>query len=53
VFETNRLGATISDSIKSKKPETFTPISSLLPFGDPTVAIDDKEREACGQYINL
>jgi hypothetical protein len=53
VYETNILGATILDSIKSKKPETFTPISSLLPVGDSNVAIDDKERAACGQYINF
>jgi hypothetical protein len=51
--ETNILGETIPDSIKSKKPETFIPISSLIPPGDPVLAVDDKERAACGQYINF
>jgi hypothetical protein len=53
LYETNILGETIPDSIQSKKPETFTPISNLIPVGDPAVAIDDKERAACGQYINF
>jgi hypothetical protein len=53
LYETNILGATIPDSIKSKKPESYAPISGLLPSGDPIFDVDDKERAACGQYINL
>jgi hypothetical protein len=43
VFETNILGATISDSVKQRKPETFTPV------GD----IDASVRSVCGRYINM
>jgi hypothetical protein len=32
VFETNILGAKISDKIKSKKPKTFTLIANLVPL---------------------
>jgi hypothetical protein len=53
VYETNILGATIPDSIKTSKPETYTPISSLNPVGDTTLNIIDKERPACGQYVNF
>jgi hypothetical protein len=53
VYETNILGATIPDSIKTSKPETYTPISSLTPVGNPVLNNIDKERPACGQYINF
>jgi hypothetical protein len=41
VYETNILGVTIPDSIKSKKPETFTPISNLQPSRDPNLVAED------------
>jgi hypothetical protein len=53
VYGTNILGAIISDSIKSSKPKTYTPISSILPTGNINLVIENKERAACGQYINF
>jgi hypothetical protein len=53
VYETNILGSTIPDSIKLIKPETYTPITNLVPSGNLARDIEDKERACCGQYINL
>jgi hypothetical protein len=39
VYVTNILCVTIPDSIKSCKPKTFTPITSLVPSGNPNHAI--------------
>jgi hypothetical protein len=48
VYETNIFGATIPDSIKSTKPEKFTPISNLSPLDAANTSIGDKERADFG-----
>jgi hypothetical protein len=46
VYETNIIGATIADSIKSTKPETYTPISNIVPLDAANTSIADRERAA-------
>jgi hypothetical protein len=53
VYELNILGATIPDSIKSTKPETYTPISNLVINDIAASSVTDRERAGCGQYVNF
>jgi hypothetical protein len=43
IIETNILGTTIPDSIKARKPETFTPVGDIDSYG----------RSICRKYIKM
>jgi hypothetical protein len=53
VYETNILGVTIPDSIKSSKPETYTSITNISPLDAVNTAVVDKERAGCRQFVNF
>jgi hypothetical protein len=54
VFETNILGATIADSVKSTKPETFTVVGDIDKIDNANaVTVIDNGRSICEKYINL